>query len=147
MLRFEMSGQRFEFDPAAEKLTAEEFFAVDTILGASMDELLAALADGVSGTRTLRSIIKELCVTAFLAQRRAGGRASWEDFARTIAPATLTLIPDEPPVTVGVSPDLGQQVPDPVPPSFSPTLAALDLQGAHEQPGGPPTGADLYRTP
>lgn len=146
MLRFEMSGQRFEFD-TAKKITAAEFFLVDEILGVKVDAFLEAVAAGLTGDRSLSSVVKEFCVVAFLAQRRAGGRSSWAEFAETVEPETIRLIPDEPPVTVGVSPDLGQQVAVPEPPSYSPTLAALNLPGAHEQPGEPPTGADLYRTP
>lgn len=144
MLRFDMSGQRFEFD-ATKKITAGEFFLIDEILGVKVDAFLEAVAGGLTGERSLSSVVKEFCVVAFLAQRRGGGRQSWVEWAETVEPETIRLIPDEPPVAVGVDPNLGQQVPEP--PAVSPTLAALDVPGAHEQPGEPPTGADLYRTP
>lgn len=146
MLRFEMSGQRFEFD-TAKKITAGEFFVIDEILGVKVDAFLEAVAAGLTGERSLSSVVKEFCVVAFLAQRRAGGRRSWAEFAETVEPETIRLIPDQPPVTVGVDPNLGQQVPAPEP--LSPTLAALGMPeppaGAHE--AGQAAVPEMYRAP
>lgn len=96
------------------------------------------------GARISEFRTRDIIGLVYLAVSESDPDATWQSVARAIAPYSIEFLPDDvgqpaaAPVAVGVSPDLGQQVP---PPSFSPTLAAFEL------PGDAPTGADLYRTP
>lgn len=110
-MRFQMSGQIFNFDERPELLTAEEVFAVEDEVGMPLDELLELVASGFESGRVVGRALRAICGLAWLAHRRAGGSLSWKAFTRTIAPATIAVIPDEPPSPPAAGGDGGPQRP------------------------------------
>lgn len=100
------------------------------------------------GARISEFRTRDIIGLVYLGMAQADPDTTWEQVSRGIAPYTLRFLADEPqpaarPVTVGVSPDLGQQVPAPEA-SVSPTLAAM-----HPPVPAPPAPheglPDLYR--
>lgn len=113
ILRFEMSGQRFDFDEAPELFTFDELFIVEDVFGLTLDGFLAS-AKLIGRPGGASAGLRAMGIVAFLAYRRGGGDLDWAAFAKTVAPATLRLIPDEP-------------APEPeAAPVVSPTAAVLD---------------------
>lgn len=111
ILRFEMSGQRFDFDEAPELFTFDELFIVEDVFGLSLDSFLAS-AKLIGRPGGASAGLRAMGIVAFLAYRRSGGELDWAAFSKTVAPATLRLIPDEP------APEAA--------PVVSPTAAVLD---------------------
>lgn len=98
MLKFEMSGQRFELDTDPAKLTADELFAVEENCGQTFDAILDLIAEAMTDTeRTSSRVLRALVAVAWLAHRRSGGRLDWVPFTRTVHPATIRVLGDEAP--------------------------------------------------
>ncbi|TAK32327.1 MAG: hypothetical protein EPO40_03090 [Myxococcaceae bacterium] len=103
------------------------------------------------GARISEFRTRDIIGLVYLAVSETDPEATWQSVARAIAPYSIEFVSDDepaaptvPPVTVGVSPNLGQQVPDPG--VLAPALPEFDPTGAHEAPPVPTPG-DFYRTP
>jgi hypothetical protein len=85
-VKFEMSGRKFEFDFAPEKLMGDEMLLIDDVLPAGYAERWAAKEVG----------FRDVLVWAYLAAKRAGETPPFDEFVKTMAPATFRMIEDDP---------------------------------------------------
>lgn len=85
-MKFEMSGRKFNFDPDPAKLMGDEMLLIDDVLPAGYAERWAAQDVG----------FRDVLVWAYIAAKRAGEAQPFDEFVKTMAPATFRMIEDEP---------------------------------------------------
>lgn len=85
-MKFEMSGRQFEFDPDPAKLMGDEMLLIEDNLPAGFAERWAAQQLGV----------RDVLMWAYIAAKRGGEQAPFEEFVKTVAPATFRYIEAKP---------------------------------------------------
>lgn len=162
--RMRVSGREVTVCFDLEKLTGDVLETLEEkVGGASVYAWLRRFVDLLSAGELRISELRtrDIIGLVYLGMAQADPDTTWQAVARSIAPYTLEFLPDEPatapapagrPVTVGVSPDLGHQVPMPstaLAPFPGPLPgASLDAGGAHEVSDVPPAyqSSTPYRT-
>jgi hypothetical protein len=146
-IRLRCSGQEYRLSFDLEQMKGDALEVLEEHLGGDsvfvwLERWVSTLEQGMR-IRDLRT--RDILGLLYLARAQQDPGVRWEDVARGVAPYTLEVIADEEPVPDPSAPNLGLAVADL--PTLSPTLAELGPPGAHEAPGEPPTGVDLFRTP
>lgn len=84
-MKFEVSGQRYEFDPAIEKLMGDELLLIDEHLPAGWADRWSRYEFGP----------RDIVVVTYISAKRAGDERPFGEFVKTIAPLTFKPLPDE----------------------------------------------------
>ncbi|MGE4164068.1 MAG: hypothetical protein AB7G23_20265 [Vicinamibacterales bacterium] len=96
IVKFEMSGRRFEIDPTATATLLDLDVIAETRIDLqSAGALLAAVASGERPPDV--EAVRAIGALAYLAAVRAGSSESWREFARQMDPQTLRIVTDDTP--------------------------------------------------
>lgn len=87
LVRFQVSGQTYEIDLAPEKLMGDELMLLDDMLPPGWPQRWGVLDLGA----------RDVTVLTYLAAKRAGDQRPFDEFVKTIAPLTFTVLDDEKP--------------------------------------------------
>lgn len=90
-MQFEVSGQRYELDMSPEKLMGDEALLIEEKLGPGTKEVVRRWVGGEFGVR-------DVLVLTYLAAKRGGETRPFDEFIKTVAPATFRPIVDGKPV-------------------------------------------------
>lgn len=88
---FQVSGQRYRFNAAADALMGDELIEIEDRTGLTLAAWWARL-------ESMNLSVKDICLLAYLARRREVPTLMWEPFVKTIAPLTFRWVDDLPAV-------------------------------------------------
>lgn len=92
IVRFEMSGRSFEFDPEAKpSLLDLDVLAETRVDPLTAGAMLAAVADGKRDPDV--EAVRAIGALAYLAAVRGGSNETWREFARAMDPQTIKFVP------------------------------------------------------
>lgn len=141
--RMRVSGREVTISFDLEKLRGDVLETLEERVGgesvyAWLRRIVDLLSAGELRVSELRT--RDIVGLVYVGMAQADPDTTWQAVSRSIAPYTLEILPDEPaakPVTVGVSPDLGQSVPMPST-ALAPFASSLDVGGSHHAAGDVP---------